>query len=144
MAEAGSGSERVRYRFSPLERRGVIAGWRGGQIATVAAGLVLGVFGLRSSPSVAGVLIALVVVAAAVAFAFWPVLGRTGDQWLPLGLRWLWARVASSPRDLGTVTGSPSSRWAHAGATTRATATRASLRARGPARFAVRVECATR
>jgi hypothetical protein len=82
----------VRYRFTPLERRGVIAGWRGGQIATVAAGLVAGVFGLRTSPSVAGVLVALVSVAAAVAFAFWPVFGRTGDQWLPLGVRWLWVR----------------------------------------------------
>ncbi len=92
MAEGGGRSERVRFRFSPLERRGVIAGWRGGQIASVAAGLVVGVFGLRSSPSVAGVLIALVSVAAAVAFAFWPVVGRTGDQWLPLGVRWLWVR----------------------------------------------------
>ncbi len=53
-------TERVRYRFSPLERRGVIAGWRGGQIAAVAVGLVVGVLVLRSRPSVAGILIALV------------------------------------------------------------------------------------
>ena len=98
MAEGERRSERVRYRFSPLERRGVIAGWRGGQIASVAAGLVVGVFGLRSSPSVAGVLIALASVAAAVAFAFWPVLGRTGDQWLPLGVRWLWVRGLGNGR----------------------------------------------
>ena len=34
---------RVRYRFSPLERRGIIAGWRGGQIASVAVCLVVAV-----------------------------------------------------------------------------------------------------
>ena len=39
-------SDRVRYRFSPLERRGVIAGWRGGQIASVASSLVVGMLAL--------------------------------------------------------------------------------------------------
>lgn len=98
MAEGGVRSERVRYRFSPLERRGVIAGWRGGQIATVAAGLVVGVVALRSRPSVVGVLGAVVAVGVAMAFSFWPVLGRTGEQWLPLAVRWLWARASGGSR----------------------------------------------
>jgi hypothetical protein len=96
---------RVRYRFSPLERRGVIAGWRGGQIASVAIGLVVGVFALRSRPTAGGVLLAVAGVGAAVALAFWPIRGRTGEQWLPLLARRLLAlstgthlQLASGPR----------------------------------------------
>ncbi len=83
--------ERVRYRFPPLERRGVIAGWRGGQIAAVALGLVIGVLVLRSRPSAGGVAFAVLSAAAGVGLAFWPIQGRTGEQWLPLAVRWLWA-----------------------------------------------------
>ena len=45
---------RVRYRFPPLERRGVIAGWRAGQVGAVAVGLVLAVLAVRSRPSLGG------------------------------------------------------------------------------------------
>jgi hypothetical protein len=93
MSEADS-VDRVRYRFSPLERRGVIAGWRGGQIAAVASSLVVGVLILRWRPSIVGILAAVVVLAAGVALAFWPILGRTGEQWLPLASRWLLARTS--------------------------------------------------
>ena len=66
MTSEGGRETRVRYRFSPLERRGMIAGWRGGQIAAVAVGLVIGVLSIRSRPSVAGVALALVGLAAGV------------------------------------------------------------------------------
>ena len=82
---------RVRYRFPPLERRGIIAGWRGGQVGTVAVGLVLAVLSVRSRPSLSGVGVALVLVGGAVALAFWPIAGRTGEQWLPVLIRWAWA-----------------------------------------------------
>ena len=82
-------TDRVRYRFPPLERRGVIAGWRGGQIAAVAAGLIVGVLAVRSTPSAGGVILALVGTGLGVVVAFWPIQGRTGDQWFPLVLRWL-------------------------------------------------------
>ena len=98
MADGEGRPERVGYRFSPLERRGVIAGWRGGQIASVAGGLMAGVLGLRSNPSVVGVLLALVAVAIAVAFAFWPILGRTGEQWLPLAALWMWSKGSGGGR----------------------------------------------
>jgi hypothetical protein len=91
MAEAAP-QGRVHYRFSPLERRGVIAGWRGGQIVSVATGLVVAVMALRSRPSAAGLLLAVVGVGAGVALAFWPVRGRTGEQWLPLLVRLALAR----------------------------------------------------
>lgn len=85
---------RIRYRFPALERRGVIAGWRGGQVGTVAAGLVLAVLTLRNRPSTSGVVMAVTVVGASVAVAFWPVAGRTGEQWLPVLVRWSWNGVA--------------------------------------------------
>lgn len=84
-------SERVRYRFSPLERRGVIAGWRGGQIASVAGGLVVGVLAVRSRPSLEGVAVALAGLGVGLTLAFWPVRGLTGEQWLPLVVRWTWS-----------------------------------------------------
>jgi hypothetical protein len=96
----GAKVDRVRYRFSPLERRGVIAGWRGGQIATVAASLLVGVLALRSRPSVGGAGLALVSVGAGAALAFWPILGRTGEQWLPLVARWLWSTSTGTRRQL--------------------------------------------
>ena len=84
-------ASRVRYRLPPLERRGVIAGWRAGQVAAVAGGLVLAVLSVRSRPSLAGVALAVAWVGGAVALAFWPIAGRTGEQWLPVVVRWGWA-----------------------------------------------------
>ena len=78
----------MRYRFSPLERRGIIAGWRGGQIAAVATSLVLAVIVLRATPTLGGLLIAVSGVGCGVAVAFWPVRGHTPEQWLPLVTRW--------------------------------------------------------
>ena len=42
-----SGDRGSRYRFGPRERGGALAGWRPGQIITVAVGLVFGVLVLR-------------------------------------------------------------------------------------------------
>jgi hypothetical protein len=95
-----TGPDRVRYRFSPLERRGVVAGWRGGQIASVAAGLVFAVLAVRSRPSVIGILVAVGCASLGVAVAFWPIAGRTGEQWLPLSARWWWAALTGGHRQL--------------------------------------------
>ena len=81
-------SEGSRYRFGPRERGGALAGWRAGQILTVASGLVVGVLILRAEPNVAGVGAAVLILAACGAMATWPVSGRTGDQWLPVVIRW--------------------------------------------------------
>jgi len=77
----------VRYRFGPLERRGLVAGWRGGQIATVGTGLVAAVLVLRADSSLSGALVALGLVGTAVAAATWPVGGRTVEEWAPDALR---------------------------------------------------------
>lgn len=85
--------ERVRYRFGPLERRGLVAGWRGGQIAAVAGGLVVAVLALRSHPTPASVAVALVSVVGGLALACWPVAGRTGEEWAPTVTRWCWSAL---------------------------------------------------
>ena len=81
--------ERVRYRFGPLEQRGLIAGWRGGQIIAVAAGLVIAMLSLRSHPTVGGVILALAFVSVGTAVGCWPIRGRTAEQWLPVALHWV-------------------------------------------------------
>jgi len=77
------------YVFGPLQRRGLVAGWRGGQIASVAVGLLLGVAALRADPGVGGGLLALVPVAASGVIAAWPIAGRTPEEWGPVVLRWV-------------------------------------------------------
>ncbi|HUY63350.1 MAG TPA: SCO6880 family protein [Acidimicrobiales bacterium] len=82
-----SDGEVARYHFGPLERRGVVAGWRGGQIGAVAGGLVLAVLVLRAASTLAGIALALVVLGASVALATWPLAGRTAEEWAPDAVR---------------------------------------------------------
>ncbi len=82
-AERGS-----RYRFGPRERGGGLAGWRAGQIVTVAVGLVFGVLVLRWEPNAVGVAAAIGVLVLYGALATVPVAGRTGDEWLPVVVCW--------------------------------------------------------
>jgi hypothetical protein len=65
-----------------------LAGWRAGQILTVALGLLVGVLILRAEPNPAGVGVGIIILVACGAMATWPVSGRTGDQWLPVLVRW--------------------------------------------------------
>jgi hypothetical protein len=92
MADAG------RYRFGPLERRGLIAGWRGGQVASVAASLVVAVGVLRARPDLAGFAVAFAAVLAGLGVACWPVAGRTPEEWTPLVARWTVSLLSSGTR----------------------------------------------
>jgi hypothetical protein len=80
--------ESARYRFGPRERGGALAGWRAGQILTIAVGLIIGVLILRAQPNPAGVGVGFVILVGCGAMATWPISGRTGDQWLPVVVRW--------------------------------------------------------
>jgi len=75
--------ETPRYRLGPRSTRGLIAGWRTGQIVCVALGLIAGVGTLRSVGGAGGGLLALAVTGGAVAVATWPLGGRTVEQWGP-------------------------------------------------------------
>jgi hypothetical protein len=83
-----NGRSGARYRFGPRERSGVLAGWRGGQIITVAVGLVFGVLALRWEPNAAGVGAAIGILVLYGALATVPVAGRTGDEWMPVVVSW--------------------------------------------------------
>jgi Putative type VII ESX secretion system translocon, EccE len=83
-----SGDRGSRYRFGPRERGGALAGWRAGQIITVAVGLVFGVLVLRWEPNAAGVAAAFGILVLYGALATVPVAGRTGDEWLPVVVCW--------------------------------------------------------
>ena len=72
-----------RYVFDPLDRRGLIAGLRTGQVVVLGAGVVVATATLRSAGPGLGVLLALVAVATAVAVAFVPVAGQSAEQWAP-------------------------------------------------------------
>ncbi len=78
-----------RYRFGPRDRRGLVAGARASQVVLVCAGLLVAVGLLRSLHSSAGVLVGAGVVAAAGWSAFWPVRGRTVEQWVPVALAYV-------------------------------------------------------
>lgn len=78
----------ARYRFGPLERRGLIAGWRGGQIAVVAAGIVAAIVVLHGRPTAPRLAVSAACVAACTAGAWWPLGGRTAEQWFPTVVRW--------------------------------------------------------
>ncbi len=54
----------------------------------MASGLVVGVATLRSHPDVLGVLAAVASLVSSLAVACWPIAGRTGEEWLPVLVRW--------------------------------------------------------
>ena len=88
----------ARYRFGPLERRGVIAGLTAGQVACMGAGLVAAVLALRSAPTVVGLVLGAGALLVGTAAAFVPVGGRTAEEWAPVLLRWGAGRVCGAAR----------------------------------------------
>lgn len=88
-----------RYRFGPLHRPGLVAGFRGGQLVAVALPLLIGVAVLRAAPDAAGVAVAVAFLAAGVAAASWPVAGRTAEEWAPDALRFAAGRLRRLRRD---------------------------------------------
>ena len=95
-----------RYRFGPRERPAALAGWRAGQIVTVAVGLVFGVLVLRWAPDAVGVTAAFGILVLYGALATVPLSGRTGDEWLPVVVCWGARRAGpGGGRRMGTLRG---------------------------------------
>src|SRR3954452_2590567 len=77
-------SEIRRYRFGPLERRGLIGSLRATQVIPMAVSLAAAVVIMRTLPSGAGLFAALALVLAVAAVCFWPISGRSAEEWLPI------------------------------------------------------------
>ena len=77
-------SQARRYRFGPLERRGLIGSLRATQVAVIAASLAVSVVLMRILPAGSGLFAAIGLVLAAAAFCFWPLSGRSAEEWLPI------------------------------------------------------------
>jgi len=79
-----------RYRFGPLERRGLLLGLRLGQLVSVVVGAAVAVLALAlaAAPGVAGAGVAVAAMLAGGGAAFWPLGGRSVDEWFPVAARW--------------------------------------------------------
>jgi hypothetical protein len=93
--------EARRYRFGPLERRGLVGSLRTAQAFVLAASLTTGVLLMRLLPGT-GFLAALGLVAAAILFCFWPIAGRAADEWLPIAGRFTARRARGRNRHVST------------------------------------------
>jgi hypothetical protein len=76
--------ERLSYRFGPLERRGLLGPLRLGQVVAIGGALLLGVELLDRIGGTAGVAVAVLLLAVAIAFATAPLAGRTVEEWAPV------------------------------------------------------------
>lgn len=90
-------STSTRYRFGPRSTRGLVAGWRAGQILVAGAGALVALGAVHSLGGASGVGLGLLAVALALAISLWPVAGRPAESWAPILARHL-LRRAGSPR----------------------------------------------
>jgi hypothetical protein len=81
-----------RYRFDPLERRGVLLGLYPVQLATLAVGLILALMALRVLPGASGALGAVVAVIGSCVLGLWSVAGRPCVGWATLAGSWITGR----------------------------------------------------
>ncbi len=79
--------DEVRYHFGPLERRGVLLGWRGGQVAAAVAGLLSAVAALRSLHGPAGAAVAAATLGVSLGLGWLRLGGRTLEEWTPTFVR---------------------------------------------------------
>lgn len=82
-----------RYRFGPLERRGLIGSLRVPQVIAIAIGLAVAVVLMRTLDGGAGLGLALILALGVAAFCFWPFGGRSAEEWLPIAGRHAVRRV---------------------------------------------------
>ena len=85
--------EARRYRFGPLERRGVVGGLRAGQVAVAATALAGTVLLLNVSSAAPVALMAIPLALGGVGVAFYPLGGRTLEQWVPVASSWALRRA---------------------------------------------------
>lgn len=88
----------ARFHFGPLERRGVIAGWQGAQLLTLAAGVIVGIVLLGHHPGLIRIGAALAIVVMSFAAAWWPIGGVSAVEWAPMLTRQFFGIVLRNSR----------------------------------------------
>jgi Putative type VII ESX secretion system translocon, EccE len=83
----------ARYRFGPLEKRGLLLGLTPLQLATLIVAAMAGMMILRIDTDVITVTATAVVVALATFAVFARTEGRPIIEMLPIGFRWMWRRM---------------------------------------------------
>src|SRR5262249_20306291 len=73
-----------RYRFGPLERRGVVGSLRASQVVVIGVCLSAGVVLMRTIATEIGIVFAVVLALTAILICFWPISGRSAEEWLPV------------------------------------------------------------
>ena len=77
-------SERLAYRFGPLERRGILGPVRAGQAVVLGGGGLIAIAILDTSPSATGAIAATLVFGLCTVLAVAPVGRRTAEEWAPI------------------------------------------------------------
>jgi hypothetical protein len=89
-----------RYRFGPLERRGLLLGLGLGQLAWMLGGAAAAVIILAASTSPLAVVLSLSLATGCVVLAVVPLAGRTADEWTPIVIGWLRHAASGERRSL--------------------------------------------
>src|SRR4051794_11871190 len=76
------------YRFGPLEQRGIIGGFRRGQVLCIARACVGGVAVVNVWSTTGGFLSALLLIVCGSGLAVVPISGRTIEEWAPVVVAW--------------------------------------------------------
>jgi hypothetical protein len=82
--EVGAVSERLSYRFGPLERRGILGPVRAGQAATIVVGALLAIAILDRDATATGAVVATITFGTLVLIALAPLGRRTAEEWAPV------------------------------------------------------------
>jgi hypothetical protein len=77
-----------RYRFGPLEQRGLVGPLGFGQVGTLAGAAALGLGALYALGGWGGLIVALLLISGAAVLVIVPVEGRTALSWAPHAVRW--------------------------------------------------------
>jgi hypothetical protein len=91
-------SERLTYRFGPLERRGIFGPVRAGQAAILSVAALTAIVILDTTPTAAGALVAILSFAVGVLVAVAPVGRRTAEEWTPIVASWALRRLRGADR----------------------------------------------
>ena len=70
------------------------------QVIPMAVSLAAAVVLMRALPGGGGVIVALGLVLAVAAFCFWPLSGRSAEEWLPIAAAHIWRRANGRHRQL--------------------------------------------